>query len=186
MPFISGGGSGGAGGLTRLFDSGTLQASAASIDTGANGIAGGHVDLFVSIYLRSDRAAAQDNVTVRFNNDGGGNYDVNRLLNTNTTVAGTSTAATTSIAAGTLVPSASETAGQFGTIQLWIPSYDNTTGFKIATTLNATPSQTVAQSNVAEFAGSWRNTAAITRIAVAPVAGTNFVAGSRMVVYGCQ
>src|SRR5215471_4424156 len=68
-------GSGGAGGLITLYDSGYLGGSAASIDTGAGGIASGHFCLVVLLYVRTDRAAIADNLTIIANNDSGANYD---------------------------------------------------------------------------------------------------------------
>jgi len=185
MAIISGG-AGGGGGI-KLFDSGALAAPAASIDTGANGIAGGHVDLSIYIYVRSDRVAQQDNINIRVNNDSGGNYDTQRLQGLNVTATSiTANAATALTGQAATIPAASDTAGQFASIQIWIPSYDNTAGFKLASVINSYADETAAQNGAAVFSSSWRNTAAITRLAITPVAGTNFVVGSRMAVYGTQ
>lgn len=180
-------GSGGAGGLISLYDSGYLGASAASIDTGANGIAGGHFCLVVLIYVRTDRAAAQDNINLRVNADSSGHYDLTRLQAQNATASGgTVNAATALIGQSMTVPSASATAGEFAVVQVVIPAYDNTTGFKTANVHGSFPDETAANSGVAMFSAQWRSTAAITRMALTPVTGTNLVAGSRMVIYGTQ
>lgn len=173
-------------GLVKLFDS-TLGVAAASIDTGANGIAAGHADLIVLIYVRTDRAATQDNINIRVNADSGADYDLLRLQGASTTASSLAIVAATAFTGQALtVSSASAVAGEFSAAQLFIPSYANTVGFKTANVHASTPDETGANCVVALFAAQWRSTAAISRMAITPVAGTNLVTGSRLAIYGCQ
>lgn len=181
-PVISGG-SGGPGGLTQIFNS-TLGVAATSIDTGANGVSATHGNLIIYLYLRSDRAAnTADNYKVQLNADTGANYDTQQLAGNNVTASASPSNATTSWI-GTC-PAATAAANVFGMGRIDVFNYDNTSSFKAAILVDSN-AQTTTASTSEMFACQWRNTAAITRIAVAPVAGTNFLAGSRMTIYGTQ
>lgn len=173
-------------GLTVLYDSGSIQA-AASIDTGAGGIAGGHGDLIVLMLLRSAANALTDTALIRFNNDSAANYDSIRVQGT---------AATTTTATGLGATSLLETIhGNSGTttvnyataLRIDIPSYDATTFFKVATLQAATIDAAASANDFVTVRGSgWRSLPAITRMAVTTNSGSNLMSGCRMVVYGAQ
>lgn len=179
-------GSGGAGGLIVLYDSGYLGADAASIDTGAGGIASGHFALIIVGYFRTTNTVSNDNLLVRFNNDSGANYDYMRTINSGGGLSGTSSVAQTAFV-GWLCPGASDAANEFGAAWGRIPAYDNTSNRKSgifdSTAVDTTAGAGATYSN----AFSYRSTAAISRMSVqSGTAGKNIVAGSRLVIYGVQ
>lgn len=181
----TGGSSGGGSGLNVLYTN-TLGASAASIDTGSGGIGAGHGDLIVHAYLRTDRAALQDNVTVRMNGDTNANYDQERLQAAAATLTGVSNNAQTQFAPGLTCPSATEAANVFAFIRLTIPSYATTSGFKVGEVSAYTPSQTGASQLVQIYSAAWRSTAALNQLSFVSATGSNFIAGSSVTIYGTR
>ena len=174
-------------GLVKLFDS-TLNATAAAIDTGANGVAGGHGDLIIMYIARTNRAANQDNVGFTFNNDSAAHYDTAELiggLNGAGVVSSVLTNARSAIFG--YCTGASATASYPGSGRLSIPSYDQTTFNKTVELAGGWPSQlgSGVAYVTAQVVGVWRSTAAITRIAMTGTVGS-LVAGSRLVIYGTQ
>lgn len=173
-------GSGGIGAV--LFDS-TLGADTASIDTGAAGVAGGYKTLLILIVGRTDEAVKASTVTIQFNADSGTNYtrQFNGAVNANPS------ASDTTADAGVLFPLVGSTylASAPGMIRLVVPAYDQTTFFKIADVTGGASSTTAADGQVYAMSATWRNTAAITRVAVSVVtAAKKLVAGSRMTILG--
>lgn len=170
---------GGSGGRSILFDS-TLGADAASIDTGAGGIAGTFDSLDVYILARTTEAVAQSNLRLSFNADAGANYDEHlfQILNA-TTFAGAAVAQTFNTIG---CPGASYGAGAFGHWHITLPAYRQTVAHKVwrghFTALDTGAGNCYEQLR----SGRWRNTAAITRLAIAAQAG-NILAGSRLTVY---
>jgi hypothetical protein len=180
VPIISpvGGASGGIGAL--LFDS-TLGGDAASIDTGANGIAQTQNILEILIYARTDEAVVGSTVAVTFNNDAGANYDRQALIGT----------AAASVAQGTAlnnlapqVPGATTAANYFGTVQIIIPNYQTTSGFKCGTLVAGRVDSTAANERVEVWSFAYRATIAISRLKIANGGGTVLKAGTRLLVYG--
>jgi hypothetical protein len=173
------GGSGG-GAQTQLFDS-TLGGAAASFDI--TPISGAFNHLLLLIQGRGDTAATSTTVLLKFNNDGGANYDTELV-----TAAGAAVA-TGEIVAGTSAQIADITAntgpaGVFGAFALWIPNYAGATAQKnvFSTGGHKTTSLTGGIFN-RNYSCFWRSAAAINRITLTPGAG-NFVAGSRVTLYG--
>ena len=165
--------------FTKLFDS-TLGSAAATIDTGANGIPSGYSSLYVVVVARSAGAVFSNGLNLRFNNDSGANYDGNLLLN-NGAASVSNTAGQTALTCST-IPGASATASYAGIMRAAIPAYADTTFFKMieATGGENAPSRTQQVICV----GTWKSTAAITRVAILEGSGNNLVAGSRMTIYG--
>lgn len=179
-------GSGGAGGLIVLYDSGYLGADTASIDTGAAGIASGHFCLRVIAYLRSTAAATNDNVNLTLNNDSSALYNLSRIQANNAAIANANAGLATAIAVG-IVPGASATAGLFGSLDLTMPAYDATTNFKSGHSIGEDVTSTVTTSLLSIYGFAYQSTAAISRLKLAPsTGGASFKAGSRMIVYGTQ
>lgn len=175
---------GGGGGLVTLYES-TLGASASSFDTGAGGIASGHGDLYLSIMGRTDRAAAtNENVAVQFNGDTGTNYNAVFTRNLSGTIGDAHSFAASSATIGQIT-AVNATANYSGEVYARIPSYDKTTFYKTGDAnggflFNAT-------NYTAIFASfSWASTAAISQIKVFTGTGSNFLAGTRLVIYGTQ
>ena len=167
-----------------LFDSGVLAAPAASIDTGAGGFATAYRDLQLTIYGRSDKAAVVfDTLTIQFNGDTGANYDfVDTGMHASSTLYAEGDV-TTAISVVTL-PAATATANAFATVNVWIPNYAGTVGWKALTGHAARiDANTAANLYVRNFMGVYQSTSAISRVKIA-AAGGNLIAGSRLVVRG--
>src|SRR5690348_3688092 len=126
MPF--GGGSPSTGGVGALLFDSTLSGSAASIDTGANGIGQAYNVLDIYMYLRGDTAAVATNVNITFNNDTGSNYDYQVVSGNNVTAGASNNHGVAQISWTTLAASA--TSSDFGVGYMTIPAYTQTTGFK--------------------------------------------------------
>lgn len=173
-------------GLVKLFES-TLASTAASIDTGAGGIASGHGDLICYLYARSNRAAAVDSTKITVNADTGLNYDEQFLEGTGTTVDTAPEFAESSLLNTGLATMAGNnaTAGVFSFLEIVIPAYDKTTGFKVAKAISCVPLES-GSPDVQLHAAQWRSTTAVSQLAVAPGIGTLFEAGTRLVIYGTQ
>ena len=185
MPVERSGGGGGsaAGGLVRLFTQ-TLGVAAASIDTGAGGVAGGHTDLIINLYARSDSASIAVDARFNFNADVGANYDWAWVRNAAGALSAVDGHADTNWPLGQ-IPGTTIPANYFASVTVNIPRYDNTTGFKAGTSLSGPANDITANDRIIFTSGLWRNTGAITRIAFVLGAG-NLVAGSSMTIYGTQ
>lgn len=190
MPIISGGGSSGGGGSSKLavlYDN-TLSGSAASWDTGANGIAQTNKDLLIVTSIRTTEAMVlREDGAVQFNNDTtAGNYKSHRLQLQGTTITGLTTFGNTGLnclmCAGT-----SSDANTFGTSYVYVPNYTS------STTHNTMGIQ--AGVGTAGTAGNWwvyltncryNVAAAITRVVVVPNTGGGgqLGTGSRLTIYG--
>lgn len=181
MPIGPSGGSG-AGGLTSLFTS-TLSGAAASIDTGAGGIAAGHGTLLVVFYGRTSAVSVDPGVNVTFNNDGGANYDLQLITGSNVTASAVKSQAATSLVLDTVGTNAGDSYAT--SLYFVIPAYDQTTFWKSGIVLEGFPySQTTAQT-AATAAIGYRSTTAISRMKVAAGSG-NLAAGTILTVYGTQ
>ncbi len=166
-----------------LYDSGYLGADAASIDTGAAGIASGHFCLYVVGYLRSTSATVSDNIIMIFNNDSSALYDVNRIQNINTSVTGASVSQGTSLNMGDC-PGASAPAHTFGSLSMNIPAYDNTSNWKTGDASSSATQSTVGNNAQSRQTFVYESTSAISRLKI--TCGANWLAGSRLVIYGTQ
>lgn len=151
------------------------------------GIAGSYKHLELVCYLRTDRAATQDDLGVRFNNDTTANYDgyAFQMNGTAPTTAGSETLAGTSITISNGCVGSSATANVFGTAIIRIPHYAGTSNNKAAS-LQLSKKIGVAAGNlhVISGLGAWRSSSAITRVDLLPLVGTNFKTGSRVTLYG--
>lgn len=174
------------GGLVVLYDR-TLAVAAPTLDTGAGGIASGYKTLFILALVRSDKAARTDVAYLVFNNDTGANYDRAYLdSNLGSPTSGVALAGSGGVAIG--IPAASATASYPAVWRFLLPAYDQTTFYKLGELTGGTVTQLTSpnwyQAAIETFA--WRNTAAVTRIALAASSGNNLVAGSRLLIYGMQ
>lgn len=172
----------GGSGLVKIFDS-TLGVAGTTIDTGAGGIPGGHADLIVLLVGRTTQAVVNSAADFTINNDTAAHYDYGRIDQTGATITGSDTVAQTSFFGW--IDGASADANYPGVLILFIPSYDQTTFFKVGTVFGgSTDFSTNGRQAPMHF--GWRSTAAITRFTATADAASNFVAGSRMVIYGTQ
>jgi hypothetical protein len=134
-------------------------------------------DLIIVLIGRGDGAAIDDQFSqLRFNNDTAGNYDTVYLLNTG---GSQNTGATSMFAGYTTGPSAA--AATFGVSEIRVFGYGNTTRRKTALILGGEGATTQA---IFHSVGTWKSTAAITRVQIFPATGTGFVAGSELRIYG--
>ena len=176
-------GGGGSAGLVSLFDS-TLAVAAASIDTGAGGIAAGHGSLIVFCVTQSAKVATQDQLNITFNNDSGTNYDRAVIYEANGTPGGVENFAQTALQITTHATGGSTTSYP-GMLQLIMPAYDQTTFYKQGTIQGGLLDATSGTSLPTNYQWGYRSTAAVSRMKIA-ASGGNLVAGSRLVVYGTQ
>jgi hypothetical protein len=168
-------------GIWSLYDT-TLTGSAASIDITGIPATFAHLQLVLS--LRSDNAAAAVNVLMRFNNDGGANYDYGLG-----TVAASGTTFTESFAGANLYlgdcPGVGSAAYLFSSQEIWLPDYTNGGNNKACTGVGSTKVGTTSGSLRNYLIGGWwRYNTAINRITIICGASANFVTGSRAVLYG--
>lgn len=162
-------------------------ADKASIDTGVDTADAGSNDwtngdlLEVFVISRTDIASALDSVVFNFNNDTGANYDRQHIQGNNTT---TSAAAVTSSTGLTINTHGSGgTAGYAGTANLAIPNYAGTTFNKIGYLAGVRIDGSAANAQSIQYVVGWRNTAAITRLAVAGIGGQKLKVGSQLLIY---
>jgi hypothetical protein len=163
--------------ITKLFDS-TLGAAATTLDTLAT-IPAGYTALDILAFLRGTSNPS----LMRLNNDSASNYDWVRI----TTNTSTGTATTNSAQADTSFPiriaRSVYTTGIFSVLRMTIVGYDDTTNRKsISGYSGVADGAAPSQSDAWTLGGTWRGTAAISRIAI--IDASNLFAGSRLIVYG--
>ena len=168
-------------GFTTLFDS-TLVGATAAFDTGANGIPQTSQHLLIVYQLRDTDATVFSSALVTVNGDTGSHYDRISLRGTNITVAAVNAQAGPSL--GLQVQGASATASNFTAGFLFIPSYTGTTAFKSGFAGAAEVEATAANNRIEVTGMSWRSTAAVNQLTFTASAGSNFVAGSHLTIYG--
>jgi len=168
------------GGMVLVADS-TLGAAAASFDITA--IPGKYKHLQIVASLRSTKTATFDAVRIRFNNDSGTNYQ-NAIQYA---VDGYNEMVEEEAATGgyTEAMAASSPSGSFAACTVLIPDYASTvTTYKSFTSTSGGLKGATAP-HIVDAGGSWNSGgAAITRITLVPGTGPNFLAGSRVTVYG--
>lgn len=169
------------GSYSLIFDS-TLSGAAANIDTGAGAIGSTFKHLRIIAYVRTAEAAVLSAVGFRFNADNGANYDTQRLSGRNAAASAVTSLAQTEVQ--TAAPGASQSASTFGTLSLDIPAYADTTGHKSVVSIAGSADAVAADGNAETRGHRWRNTAAITRVEMFVIGGSNLAAGSRLSVYG--
>ena len=177
-------GAGGGGGLVPIADV-ILGSDTASISF--TSIPGTYAHLKIVGVLRSDRASNDnDGFTMIFNGDTTGtNY---RYVSYRLTQSGTISVdlddSEGNIATTFSIPAATSPANYFGNIDLMVMDYATTGRFRHMQGYTQDPASTTVH-RLGLQTGLWRNTAdAITQIDIAPLAGSNFIAGSRLTLYG--
>ena len=140
--------------------------------------------------VRTDRVSVTDGVELIFNNDSGANYDwvwIDGRNETSTSVPvfrSNDASGDTRMGIG-FFPGDSAPANTFGSFHILIPFY-------AVGNVDKTVQLTGGRKEVAarekfyinSAFGVWRNVAAINRITMSPVTGTNFVTNSHVSVYG--
>lgn len=171
-------------GLVKLFDS-TLAIAANTIDTGANAIPTGHGDLMIVITGRSSGAGNGFSVLLTFNGDGGNHYNYFVVRDNSGALGDLHVVAAAAALPGQL-PGAGSTANYPASMTIWVPGYDGTTFFKQANSLSGYGD--AGGVTFQQWSGSfgWASTAAINQVTIALNTPNNFVAGTRMAIYGMQ
>lgn len=142
-------------------------------------IPGTYTDLRLVAFARSNRAAANDFLLLRFNSDTGSNYSRTYLYGNGTSALSTRNSNLT-LATVDSIPANSATADTFSATAIDFMSYANTNVFKTVLSRNADTSLVGATVNL------WRSTSAITTILLYPENGTNLKAGSTFALYGIK
>jgi hypothetical protein len=137
----------------------------------------------VVTYARGDPAALNTNINLQFNGDTAANYDGQNLQGTGAGVTAFEQFAQTSAILG-IIPANTAGANLFGVAIGFIPNYAGTTNNKVCLSIASKKTGTVtnAMTNLL-VGGFWRSNAAINRITLLPAPG-NFVAGTRVSLYG--
>jgi hypothetical protein len=115
------------------------------------------------------------------NNDGGANYDLTTIALANVTITGTNVQGATSWSLQAMGDTAY--AGGASMYRMSFPGYAQTTFFKVGEASYVAPEDTAADTRMAARGLTWRNTAAITRLAITG-SGGDLKAGSRLLIYG--
>ena len=134
---------------------------------------------------RTDRSAQQaDIVRLRFNSDSGTNY-VSHNFEGNGSSIGLDYATSTASPWSGIVTAASATSGNFGGVIIDVLDYTNTSKYTTLKSLSAFDNNDT--NGRIYFSGNlWQNTAAITRIDVQPIYGTNWVQYTTFALYGIK
>lgn len=165
-----------------MFDT-ELTGTAASIDFSSIPVT--RKSLLLICKARTDRAAnTTDAVGVRLNGDSGGNYYQNGPRAIGTTVSAIEGLGAASVLAFQC-PAATATASRAGGAVIWIPDYLDTTFHKaLFAPFTFSVGTTAGLQQTGIYGGTWANTAAINQVTLISQNGANFIAGTRISVYG--
>jgi len=159
-----------------LINSNVLASSAASVTFSA--IPATFTDLVIRASIRTDRAAVEDWLYIKFNG-----LTTNRSY---TRLTGSGSAAASGRSTSVIVlgetNAATSTANTFSNQEIYIPSYTASQN-KPMSGIGMQEDNTSAAYMLVS-AGLWRDTAAITEINLFPETGPNFVTGSSFYLYG--
>lgn len=159
----------------------TLGAPAANVDI--TSIVATYAHLMVVVYARCDVALASSPINLRFNGDSAANYDTQELQCSGTGVNPSEIFAQTWMIAGHM-PANTAGANLFGVSIGFIPHYAGSANNKMCLALSAIKTGVTAASMANTLGGGfWRSNAAVNRITLLPSSG-NFVAGTRVTLYG--
>lgn len=137
--------------------------------------AGVYKHLQIAAVGKTDRAAANDNVIIRFNGDSGTNYSIHNLQGTGSSVVSGAGANETKVIARAI----GGNTGNFGAVIIDILDAFQTTKYPTVRSLGG-----YANVQVELGSGSWRSTAGISSITLDQDVGSNFLTGSRFSLYG--
>lgn len=162
----------------ELIDKTTLSSTASSITFSS--IPADWTDLLVFYSLRSDEAANQRDLRMRFNGSTSG-YSSKYLDGYGSSTGSGSDSGTFFLAAN--IPAANLTSNTFSNSYIYIPNYTSS-NYKSAS-IDHTAENNATLTYMRLWAGLWSNTNAITEISLFPEAG-NFVANSSVYIYGIK
>ena len=138
-----------------------------------------YTDLVIILNGGNTRSGASDSLTIRFNGDTGSNYSNTNLFGNGSTATSTRNTSATSMR---IADVAATSSGLNSVAIINILNYSNTTTYKTALGRG-----NVAQSEVSARVGLWRNTAAITSVALLAQEGIeNWAVGTTFTLYGIE
>ena len=160
----------------------TVNATGSESSFNFTNIPQGYKHLEIRAHVRCTLAGSGlSNLAVRYNADGGTNYNYTSLYGTRSGVPSQGTTFSQAVGyVGTCVPQASATTNAFGGYTISIVDYASTT--KIKTTKSLAGGDIVSSGVVSEFSMLWNSTAPITSITV--YAEGNFANYSSIALYG--
>jgi hypothetical protein len=170
----------GGGAMTQLYDN-TASGAIASWDVSGISQAYNHLEIIVN--ARGDTAATNTGLELRFNNDSAANYDYQHVKGIAALTVAAEFLGLTSAEIGA-VSAATATADISGFVKATVSDYASSTFRKQIISQSATQTGVTSGTlSIFNILNAWRSTAAVNRITVFPAAG-NFIAGSRLTIYG--
>ena len=174
--------SGGSGNYTLISDT-ILTGTVASFDL--TSIPGTYKHLHLDYSLRSDRAAASDRIKVVINNDTGSNkYESILYYWFQPSTWGTTDPGVTNSVQASFICGNTSMTGSFGGGFIDFVDYASTSKLKLFQTRGGQMQSTTIKPEIYDGMATWRDFSAITRITISPVFGSNWLAGSRITLYG--
>jgi hypothetical protein len=174
---------GGSGGAWTQISSQTVTGSAVAT-VSFTSIPGTYKDLILVSRPRGTAAVAAVNLQMQFNSDTGANYDWGTISAASATVTYGTSVGANSIRVGAISAGTSINANRYGSVTVEIVQYTNISMEKdIISRSWDDASRTTGTFRRQDGGGTWRNTAAITRIDLAMDSG-NIDVGSTFVLYG--
>lgn len=132
---------------------------------------------------RSDRAAAQDFVDIRFNSDTGANYAAHLLYGDGSTASSAAYVSNTSVGV-IFMPGSTATASVFGVGVMDILDYTNTNKYTTTRILGGADINGTGRSVLGS--GVWMNTAAVTSLTIITDNASTFTQYSKFALYGIK
>lgn len=157
----------------------TLAVDAATISVAS--IPAGYRALEIIAWLRGTQNAANIWCSGQLNDDAGNNYDLIQTVADNVGVAKTIQNDSASFAVG-IIPAATATAGRFSQVRLFINEYAGGHYKIVGGEVNAVWGTAAGGISHTWDTCGWRSTAAVTKVSL--ITAANFLAGSKMAVYG--
>ena len=172
--------SGGAAGAFDLLETTVLSSSQSEIVF--SNIPQNYKHLQVRYLLRSDAATTNlGNIGLTFNSDTGNNYSTHTLNGTGSSVTSSAETSAARINIRDTIAGNSNTSGIFGSGVIDILDYSATTK---NSTIRALAGGLGVETDILLASGAWYNTNAITSLRIVDLSAANFVAGSRVSIYG--
>ena len=173
---------GGSGSLVPLYDS-RLGAAAASFDV--TSLSAAYRDLFWRLDARTDGTGNGPNLIIRINGDTAANYAYQLVFGEGGSAFGRNNDAATYLQAGTL-PTSTHSPRRM-TAEGAFTDYAETSNYKsYQGRYFGRWGASTGQVDTGTAGGEWRSTAAINHLTFSLSDGTNFVAGSRLTIWGVK
>ena len=169
-------------GAFDLLQTTTLSTSASSITFSGLGAYSDYKHLQIRVLTRTDRVANSTLTRLQFNSDSGNNYAQHTLRGDGSSVVSDGGGNVSGISRMYSTGSNSP-AGAFFAASIDVLDFSNTSKYK---TLRMLGGHAQNENIIMLSSGLWRNLTAITSITFSDFFSTNFVAGTRMSLYGVK